>query len=154
MRFAYETADGVAIVTAAPKADLTAVLGRMTDEQYRQHVIERSIPNGARVVELPDDWTPPSDRSYRGAWKLTGGVVALDMPKARELFMARVRSARDKRLDELDRGWMKWTGQGNEEAAAKVEARRAKLRDLPQRLKVDEAYTVEALQALWPADIT
>jgi hypothetical protein len=152
MRFAYETKDGgVAIVTAAAKADLERVLGRLTDQQYRDHVIERSIPKGVKWTELKDGWVQPSDRSFRDAWKLTNSVVALDMPKARGVFMGRVRKARAEKLDALDKEWMKATGQGK--GADEVEAKRQNLRDLPQTLNVDEAFTAEALQALWPDEL-
>jgi hypothetical protein len=150
MRLAYKTPDGVAIVHAAAKRDLERALGPLTERQYREHVISRSVPTGVVYAVLPADWTPPGDRTYRGAWDLAGGVVALDMPKARGIFMERVRKARNAMLDDLDREWMKAQGQGKAQEAKQVDDERQALRDLPQTIKVDEAFTVEALTALWP----
>ena len=80
LRFAYRTPDGLAIVIAAPKESLAPLLGRLneetglfewSDEDYRAHVIERSIPpDASEVTELPDDWQPPEDRTFRNAWSL------------------------------------------------------------------------------------
>lgn len=154
VRFAYQSADGVAIVVAAPKADLERVLGRLTEDQYRRHVVERSIPAGHKYIELKDDWTPPDDRTFRGAWTLDGKAVTVDMPKARKLFLDRVREARVRKLEALDNEWMKATGQGRAADAVYVETERQALRDLPQTLNVDAASTTEALKALWPRELT
>lgn len=87
LKFAYTTPEGgVAIVHAAPKAQLERVLGPLTDEQYEAHVRQRSIPSDAADVEkLPDNWTPPDDRTFRNAWKKEGGSVSVDFEKAKKI---------------------------------------------------------------------
>jgi hypothetical protein len=81
LRFAYSLDGGVSIITAAPKADIEVVLGPLTNEQYRIHVLERSVPTGATdLTELPRNWTPP-DRSTRHAWVLRNGKVEVDRTK-------------------------------------------------------------------------
>ena len=106
LRFAYRTADGgMAIVAAVPREALAPLIGRLdektgvfelSDDDYRAHVIERSIPPDANdVTELPDGWQPPEDRTFRNAWTLgEGGKVTVDMDKAREVWRARMRKAR------------------------------------------------------------
>lgn len=101
MKFAYiRTEDGgLSIVHAAPKETLERVLGPLTDEQYRQHIIERSIPADAQDVrELPDDWQPPAPRCLRNAWRHDG----VDMPAAREIWRDHMRRARTPLLAALD----------------------------------------------------
>lgn len=74
--------DGVSIVIAAPKKTLERALGKMTQEVYEAHVLERSIPKDAvEVVRLTDDWVAP-DRAHRAAWRLRGGKVVIEQSKA------------------------------------------------------------------------
>lgn len=84
LKLAYTTPDGgVAIVHAAPKEQLEKVLGPLTDAQYEAHVMARSIPDDALDVQkLPDDWTPPDDRTFRAAWTQHNGKIAVDMKRA------------------------------------------------------------------------
>lgn len=93
MRFAYKNSEGrVCLVMAAPKEALAPLLGKrnaegdliFTDADYRQHVLSRSIPKDATdLIELPDDWKAPSDRSLRHAWTIKGGRVVVDEALAR-----------------------------------------------------------------------
>jgi hypothetical protein len=87
LRYAYTRPDGgVSIVNAAPKAGLERVLGPLTDEQYKAHVLERSIPADATdVTELPVDWSPPEDRTFRDAWKNDKGNVTVDLARAKAI---------------------------------------------------------------------
>lgn len=152
MKFVYTKPDGgVAIVSAAPKADLERVLGPMTRAQYRQHVIERSIPKGVEYRELPDDWVAP-DRAFRNAWIAEGSAVSVDMGKARQIHMGRVRWARDKKLEAMDREWMAATN--NPAKAVVIEAVRQVLRDIPQTFDLSGAATPEELKTLWPEELT
>jgi hypothetical protein len=87
LKYAFTRTDGgVSIVTAAAKKDLERVLGPLTDEQYKAHVLERSIPADATdVTELPVDWSPPEDRTFRDAWKNDKGNVTVDLAKAKAI---------------------------------------------------------------------
>jgi hypothetical protein len=87
LRYAFTRPDGgVTIIHAAAKADIERVLGPLTDAQYEAHVLERSIPADATdVTKLPDDWTPPDDRTFRDAWKNDKGKVEVDLAKAKNL---------------------------------------------------------------------
>lgn len=101
LRFSYirRSDGGLSIVTAAPKEQLERIFGPLGDEQYRRHVIERSIPMDAKdVCELPDDWQPPTSRLLRAAWRHDG----VDMPKAREIWRDHMRRARAPKLAALD----------------------------------------------------
>ena len=94
----------------------------------------------------------PADRTYRAAWKDGGaGAIEHDMPKARAIQVGRVRFARNVKLEQLDRDWMRATGQARTADAKAIEASRQELRDLPATMApwVDSAATTEALKAVW-----
>lgn len=113
LRFAYTRPDGgVDIVRAMPKDDLAAVIGThdmatgrmiLSDDDYRAHVVERSIPEYATdVIELPEDWTEP-DRNYRNAWILTGGQIVIDQAKQAALMIPMFQTALQDHIDETAR---------------------------------------------------
>jgi hypothetical protein len=110
--------------------------------------IPRPQPTGFRRIKDAD---LPEDRRYRGAWRDRDGAIVHDMPKARALHLDRVRARRAKKLDELDRDWMRAMGQSKKADADAVEAKRQALRDLPTSLGVEKATTIEELKELWPA---
>ncbi len=90
----------------------------------------------------------PTDRTYRGAWRDDGAAIVHDMPKAREIHLRNLRAKRAAKLEQLDRDWMRATGQGKKQEADKLEQERQKLRDLPASIGVDRANTVDELKAL------
>jgi hypothetical protein len=160
LRFAYRTPDGgMAVVIAAPKENLAPLLGRLneetglyewSDEDYRAHVIERSIPpEASEVTELPDDWQPPEDRTFRNAWTLADGAeIAVEMQKARELWKDKMRKARAPLLAALDVEMSRAfkDGAGQEE----IGARRQALRDVTADPAIEAAKTPEELRLVWP----
>jgi hypothetical protein len=156
LRFAYTRPDGgVSIVNAVPKAHLDRLFGdELTEEQYRAVVIARlGLAPDVQLVELPDDWTPPDDRSFRGAWQLKKGAVKVDMRTARQIHMDRIRRARNARLAERDIDSMRAIGSRDERLLAQTEAAKQGLRDVPQRLDLTRARTPAALQARWPEEL-
>ena len=46
------------------------------------------LPGGAPFILKDDDDAEFADRTYRNAWKLSGGTIDHDMPKARALHKA------------------------------------------------------------------
>lgn len=84
----------------------------------------------------------PTDRRYRNSWKDFGDGVRLDMAKARAERLEQLRRQRTAVLDQLDRNWMRATGQGKKEEADEIEWGRQELRDMPQRV----AAALEAAQ--------
>lgn len=147
MRFCYTNPDGVAaIVIAAPKEHLERVFGPLTDQEYRSHVLERSIPPDASdVQQLPDDWTPPSDRIFRNAWVVRDGQIDVDMPRARNVQRGRIRAARKPILADLDVQTLRAVEQQDTGKLAEIVARKQKLRDAPADPRIDAAQTLEEL---------
>ena len=160
LRFAYRTPDGgVAVVIAAPKENLAPLLGRLneetglfelSDEAYRAHVIERSIPpEASAVAELPDDWQPPEDRTFRNAWTMgQEGAVDINMEKAREVWRNRMRKARAPLLAALDVEMSRAFKDASQQE--EIEARRQALRDVTDDPALEAAKTPEELRLVWP----
>ena len=108
--------------------------------------------------ETPPGRTPvlmdiPTDRTFRDAWMMTGTGLAVSMPVARQVHLSRLRAARNKALDVLDKDWMRAVGQGNAALAATIEAQRQVLRDLPQTFDLSGATTPDELQQRWPSQL-
>ena len=161
LRFAYRTPDGgMAVATAAPKEALAPLIGKLgeetgifelSDEDYRAFVVVRLIPpDASEVTELPGDWQPPEDRTFRDAWALgKGGRVKIDMPRARELWRKRMRKARAPLLAALDVDMSRAFAERARQD--EIEAMRQALRDVTADPAIDKAKTPEELKGVWPA---
>lgn len=151
MKFVYTKDGTLNVVVAAPKAHLEKVFGPLTDEQYKAHVISRSIPEGVEYREITDNELPP-DRIFRDAWKDEGGIK-IDMPKARNIHLARIRSSRNEKLKSSDAEFLKTLESSNYQQTPElvaIKAKRQALRDIPQTFDLTQATTPEELKALWP----
>ena len=153
MRIAYTRPDGgVSIVIASPKESLEKVLGPLTQVEYRNHVLARSIPADATdFKELPDDWTPPdTDRTFRNAWRHANGVFHVDMAHARNIHRDKIRSARASKLAALDVAYNKADEAGDAQKKKDIAAQKQALRDLPAHPSIELAGTPDVLRAFWP----
>jgi hypothetical protein len=72
------------------------------------------------------------------------------MKKVCEIHMERQRYARIPLLEELDRKWMRASGQGKKDEAEKIEVERQKLRDLPATItpELEKAKTPEEVRGV------
>lgn len=161
MRFAFTRPEdgGLTIVIAAPKETLLPLIGtpdeagvmRLSDEDYRSHVLERSIPKGVDFIELADDWQPPDDRTYRDAWVKAAGKVEVDMPKARNIHRDRLRAERAPKLAALDADYLKADEAGDLAAKARITAEKQALRDVTADPGIEAAKTPQELKAVIPS---
>jgi hypothetical protein len=104
----HELGEGVSIVVAAAKHHLEQVLGKLTDEAYRAHVLERSIPEYAINMRPIEDSDFPESREFRNAWcDITpSSKVDIDLKKAKDIKLQHMRYYRDKKLEKLDKELM------------------------------------------------
>jgi hypothetical protein len=146
----FTQANGVvAVVRPAEKSDLEKIFGPITNKQYEDHVWQRSVPADAinpRWVLREEINIAFNDQTFRDAW-VDGGEqegIIVDMPKAREIHMKRVRAARDAALKKLDIETMK---------GRDVQDQKQVLRDLPANTDLTVATTPDELKAIWPEQL-
>ena len=95
--------------------------------------------------------TKPSDRHFRGAWKLSGSTISEDMTKAKEIFKDKIRTVRQPLLDAEDVVYMKALEASDSSAQTASIAKKKKLRDAPAATAIDNADTIAKLKAAWDA---
>ena len=95
--------------------------------------------------------TKPSDRHFRGAWKLSGTTISEDMTKAKVIFKDKIRSVRQPLLDAEDVVYMKALEASDSSAQTASVAKKKKLRDAPAATAIDNADTIAKLKAAWDA---
>ena len=93
--------------------------------------------------------TKPSDRHFRGAWKLSGSTISEDMTKAKAIFKDKIREARKPLLDAEDVVYMKALEASDSSAQTASIAKKKKLRDAPAATAIDNADTIAKLKAAW-----
>jgi hypothetical protein len=160
LTYTYTHPDGRLMrVLSVEKERVELVLGRkLTDDEFRAHVIEVSIPADAiDVHEMPDGWKFPADadRTFRLAWRKNGMTFSVDMPKAREVWRNKMREARAPLLAALDIQALRAVEGGTSGAPlADIAAKKRALRDAPADPAIDAAQTPDELRAVWPACLT
>lgn len=110
-----------------------------SEEQYYNTLAETTA--SGREWYLIEKVALPQDRTFRNAWKPDIGNVSVDMSKAREIWMDKIRQVRDTKLKQLDVETMK---------GRDVQKEKQVLRDIPQTYDLSGAATPEELQNLWP----
>lgn len=126
---------GLSIVVPATKEAVEKVLGTLTDLEYKAHVWERSVPEGAINARYVVDEGIPSDREFRNAWCDTSpeAVVDIDLSKAKDLKLTELRAVRNTKLDKLDKEFMAALEKGEDLEGIKV--KKQILRDFTEELK-------------------
>lgn len=97
----------------------------------------------------------PADRFFRNAWRMAGGMIAVDLQAARGIFAKRVLEAKAAALARL-------TGEielkllvGSADASLEAQLEALKLMDLRALgSKIMAADSADALKALWPVALT
>ena len=129
----YEHEGGIAVSIPAPDVDIKTV-------------IARDIPQGCDY-KVVDRAKLPEDRTFRGAWTIDCKV---DMDKAKEIWLDKIRTARNERLKELDIEWMKAVENGENKEASNIVAVKQSLRDVTERADIHKCKTTTSLRKYWP----
>jgi len=93
--------------------------------------------------------TKPSDRHFRGAWKLSGTTISEDMTKAKAIFKDKIRTVRQPLLDAEDVVYMKALEADDASAKTASVAKKKALRDAPAATAIENADTIAKLKAAW-----
>ncbi|MBA4259164.1 MAG: hypothetical protein C0446_08365 [Chitinophaga sp.] len=145
---------GVTVVIAAPKEQLEKVLGPLTEDQYRSHVLERSIPTGALNVRTLSDSDIPSNREFRDAWVdvTQDSKLNIDMQKAKQIALESMRKEREEKFKELDKQALRALETDSD--LYLIQIKKQKLRDSTEALKafpvsgVDDFVSLEVIKEL------
>ena len=134
-RIVFKRNDGTCgILTPALKSNLTL-----------DKIALKDTPEGCsyRIIDVSQI---PDSREFRDAWTDNNNTdtVDIDIAKACDIHMERIRYARDIKLKELDIETMK----GND-----VQVEKQVLRDIPQNTDLSIASTPEELKAIWPPEL-
>ena len=90
-------------------------------------------------------------KTFRDAWTFDGQAITIDLPKAREIVMTRVRDERNRRLTESDAEKARLDDVGTEKEKKDAKDKRQKLRDLPAVVAGEIAtMSVEQLETYKP----
>jgi hypothetical protein len=120
---------------------------------YRRVTVEdiaaKDVPEGIDY-EIVQRAEIPADRTFRNAWKKDGKGIAVDMPKAKEIWVNHWRLAREPLLKEADVEFTKALGQKNQQKADQAEAKRQALRDVTLT-DLSAVTTPEDLKKIWPS---
>jgi len=129
--------DGVSLLRMvdAPDGDIT----KLVTEELAKSPLLRDLP----FVEI-DETDVPQDKTFRNAWVGRSGKVEVDMAKARDIHLERLRLRRNEKLAELDLETMK---------GKDVQGDKQVLRDLPKTLDLTVCKTPEELKEAWPEEL-
>jgi hypothetical protein len=147
MKTVIKCTDGsVAIMTLVEGADLDEAISKWKQSHPNKYLSHR---------EMPDD-AVPTDRTFRDAWTDTTPelTIDIDMAKARDIHLGRIRIKRNAELSKLDIQAIKAQDIGNAETLMQVRARKQELRDLPATLAsaLASAASIDALKAIQPLE--
>ena len=129
----YEHEGGVAIAIPAPDVDIKTV-------------VARDIPQSCDY-KIVDSAKLPNDRTFRGAWRID---CTVDLDKAKEIWLDKIRIVRNERLKELDIEWMRAMENGEHKEASNIAAVKQSLRDVTERKDIHTCKTADSLKKYWP----
>lgn len=106
------------------------------------------------IIEMPEGWESPTDRTFRNAWRKQGVPhpesphIFVDMPHAREIHRDWIRRKRIKALAELDVEYQRADEREDKQAKREIAERKQRLRDLPNDPRIEQAQTPEELKEI------
>lgn len=140
----------VHIVHTVEKNKIEDVLGQMTDEEYKKHVWDKSIPfNAISPIEIEES-TIPKDRTFRDAWTHDGKSFGHDLNKAKEIQLKRIRAQRDPLLYKYDALQLRANDLGDSESLIEIKKKKQKLRDSTNALKALNPSSIDEIKSSIP----
>lgn len=134
----YKLTDGkVCVITPASKESIEKVLGPLTEAEYTQHVIQKSIiDKGISAYRFIEDTDIPSSREFRDAWVDVTAESKIDIccTKAKEIKLKELREKRNKKLEDKDKEVI--VALENNVSLDVIKAEKQILRDITEELKL------------------
>jgi|TARA_R110002020_G_C16282123_1_gene771892 hypothetical protein len=145
-RIVYTNPSTSNVVVVNPTA---ARLEGESDDDYANRVADLVVPNGVAHSVVNFD-SLPADRNFRNDWAISGGSVSVDMAAARTTHMNNIRTARNKKLEELDVTFMRAVEAADSDAQASAATAKQALRDIPATFDLSGFDNSADLYAAWP----
>jgi hypothetical protein len=147
MKTVIKCIDGsVAVMTLVAGANLDDAIDKWKQVHPNKYLSHREMPDG--VI--------PTDRTFRDAWADTTPelTIDIDMAKARDIHLSRIRIKRNAELSKLDTQATKAQDIGDTATLTQIRTRKQELRDLPATLAptLASAVSVDALKAIQPLE--
>lgn len=146
--------NGLSIVIPSTKQAIEEKLGPLTQEQYESHIWAASVPSNAinpRKVSVEDI---PQSREFRDAWEDVGEKITVNLSKAKDIQLQKIRSYRDLLLKEKYDGLLNRAMEiGTEEEVAEIKRKKQELRDATNSLKSLDPKTLQEIKDCTPHHI-
>lgn len=116
----------------------------------------RSVPLDATDVKMVEADDVPSDRTFRNAWRQSGGVFSTDMPAAREIHAECIERCHTAEIERLKVTKRRERIKGNTTQADAHVATQTALEALDLNAlatRIGNAPNPTALKAIWPANV-
>ncbi len=134
-RILYQNHDGsVAVLIPAPDCGLTL-----------EEIAAKDVPQGL-AWQIVEDADLPTDRTFRNAWMLQGGLLGHDHEKCCAITKDRLRAERKPLLESQDVLFMRAVERGDNTSTIAGEKQR--LRDITKLVTTD--MTLEQMKELHP----
>lgn len=108
------------------------------------------IPKGVESIIIDSSALP--DYYFKDVWTIEGNCVVVDMVKAKELHLNKIRRARAKKFVEMGFPYKLYPSLEEAVIPQNVRDELQALRDIPQTINLS-AGTPEELKAIWPESL-
>lgn len=147
-RIIYKRPDGgVSVIIPC----IEAINFNETEEAFLLRIASKDVPQGCewRIVDVSEI---PSDRTFRGAWEDSDGIK-VNMTKARQIHMNRLRDKRKPKLEALDKEQLRGLEDNDAVKLDEIKAKKKSLRDITQTFDLTRFATPEALKEAIPDEL-
>lgn len=126
-----------------------------TEEELKKRSIKEIAKTDILVAEyhICNSDRVPSDKNFRQAWVYTKKGIDIDMEKARQMHLERIRKVRNSKWPDFDNRYT--IAQRDGEDLKKLEKERKTLKNIPQKIEplIKKAKTPEELIQIWPKEL-
>ncbi len=144
--------DELCIVYPAKKNDIEFVLGKLSDQEYYNHIKSVSIPSyihDADIAEI-DSSEIPKNMYFRNAWELKNGKISINLKKCYSIKLERLKLIRIEKFNDLDKKQIIAESKRDFKEIEEILLHKQQLRDMPNVLKLEEIYDLESLEKYLP----
>jgi hypothetical protein len=138
---------GVSVVS--PAKNINDPLTFTEDDRIQRAL--KFLPPEATNVQVVDEASLPTDRTFRNGWEKTGSGVAVNMNKARDIHRDNMRRARAPKLVDLDVRYLRADELGDLAEKQRIATAKQDLRDVTAAPAIDAVQSPDELKAVWPA---